>query len=293
MNSVQLVRRVARSVVVAAVAGSVVAVTPCIVAAEAQSTTEPDMTAEPELANAVAERGDGKSWWQQRQDRRKGRPEAYRERLRARQTEAAQNDTVPQKPKVLAANELSEINVSFRLDRRLTAGLYMGDRWVSPPTYSGVQDGVFVVDARAQGRDTKGQPGSIDPDWTATDPGMVTVSPARGKEATITVHRAGQSRVRITVPAESEELTVSTELSIDASYQGTTLRVAITPQATTRPAGQDASSLTLRNGWKYVSGDEEVRGQRRTSGKGWKIVDGNPPGAKPGDSQDSASKARE
>jgi hypothetical protein len=36
---------------------------------------------------------------------------------------------------------VTDIAVVFKLDPRLTAGLYMGDRWVSPPTYSTVHPG--------------------------------------------------------------------------------------------------------------------------------------------------------
>jgi FKBP-type peptidyl-prolyl cis-trans isomerase FklB len=78
------------------------------------------------------------------------------------------------------ASDLRDIKMSFKLDPRLTRGRYMGDRWVSPPTYTGVrQEGKeYAVEARAEGLDAKGRPMRISPEWIPSDPGMVTVSPA-------------------------------------------------------------------------------------------------------------------
>jgi hypothetical protein len=112
-----------------------------------------------------------------------------------------------------AVPSIAGFQVSFKLDPRLTRGLYMGERWVSPPTYSGVQDGkAFTVEARVQGREAR---------WIPSDPEMVAVSPSQGQEVTITVKRAGQSRLRVASDG------VSKELAIKAAYQGTAIRVEI------------------------------------------------------------------
>jgi hypothetical protein len=123
---------------------------------------------------------------------------------------------------------LSDIQVSFKLDPRLTKSLYMGERWVSPPTYTGIQEGQFTVEARVDGVDTKGQAVDVSPEWTPADPTMVTVSPRRGKQVTITVHRAGDTSLRVT----SQE--ISTELSIKAWENGTALQAEISPKAVKR-----------------------------------------------------------
>lgn len=119
------------------------------------------------------------------------------------------------------APPISDITVSFKLDPRLTKGLYMGERWVSPPTYTGGQQGnEFTVEARAHGR-AKGGLVDISPRWIPSDPDMVAVSPGRGRDVKITVQRAGES----TLEVASQE--VSKKLSIKAWYQGNALQAEI------------------------------------------------------------------
>jgi FKBP-type peptidyl-prolyl cis-trans isomerase len=123
---------------------------------------------------------------------------------------------------IAATSALTGITVSFKVDPRLTRGLYMGDRWVSPPTYNRVGEGKSVsVEARAHGRDTMGRPLDISADWIPTDPEMVTVTPNRSHEVRITVQRAGQSSLRVTSQG------VSKELVIRATDQGNTLQLEI------------------------------------------------------------------
>jgi hypothetical protein len=116
------------------------------------------------------------------------------------------------------------IEVSFKLDPRLTRSMYMGDRWVSPPTFtSTVQTGkVISVAARAQGVGAQGQSIKISPEWIPDDPGMVTVSPSQGEEVMISVEGAGQSKLKVVAQG------ISTELYIKATYQNETIQVEIT-----------------------------------------------------------------
>lgn len=85
----------------------------------------------------------------------------------------------------LAANGM----VVFKLDPRLTRSLYMGDRWVSPQTFTQVQEkgkGLTV-----EGRSDSGTA------WTASDPAMLTVKPAGGDVVSITVNGPGQSTLTV------------------------------------------------------------------------------------------------
>ena len=113
--------------------------------------------------------------------------------------------------------DLTDIKVSFKLDPRLTRSLYMGDRWVSPPTYTRVQERgqALAVDARAEGLDVKGRTMRISPEWIPSDPGMVTVSPARDGAAIIVVKRAGESRLKVTSADVSRELTIKASANTD------------------------------------------------------------------------------
>lgn len=124
-----------------------------------------------------------------------------------------------------AAASVSGIKVSFKLDPRITRGMYMGDRWVSPPTYTGAQAGKEItVDARVEGLDAKGIPKDISPEWIPEDSGMVAVSPRQGRQVKITVNRTGQSILKVSAPGFSREL------SIKATHQGNSIQVEISQQ---------------------------------------------------------------
>jgi hypothetical protein len=115
------------------------------------------------------------------------------------------------------------IRVAFKLDPRLTTGLYMGERWVSPPTYSASQLGSIVtIEARASGVDARRRPVKINAKWIAADPDMVTVTPGEGSQVRIAVRRAGESLLRVT----ADDLT--RQLAVKAVQQDQVLRVEIT-----------------------------------------------------------------
>jgi hypothetical protein len=92
-----------------------------------------------------------------------------------------------------ATASVAAIKVSFKLDPRITRGMYMGDRWVSPPTYTAAAQAgkEITIDARVEGLDPGGKLKASTPSWIAEDPDMVLVSPDKGRQVTITVRRAG------------------------------------------------------------------------------------------------------
>lgn len=128
------------------------------------------------------------------------------------------------KGKQAAAAAPADIKVSFRLDPRITQGLYMGERWVSPPTFTMVQEGkTCTIDAQTSGVVSKGKRKKmVSPRWVPSDPGMVTVSPGVGNRVKITVLREGDSTLRVALP------TASKVLSVKAAYQDNAIRVDIT-----------------------------------------------------------------
>ena len=77
------------------------------------------------------------------------------------------------------------------------------------------------MEARAHGRDARGKTLKISPTWTASDPEMVTVIPNEGDAVTITVRRAGESRVRVTSQGVAKDLTIK------AADQGNVIQVEI------------------------------------------------------------------
>ena len=116
---------------------------------------------------------------------------------------------VPQEAIGQAATSVTNIQISFKLDPSITRGMYMGERWVSPPTYTAVQDGKEItVEASVQGLDAKGKPIDISPEWIPEDPKMVAVSPAKGRQVKITVRRTGQSGLKVAAQGFSRKLVV-------------------------------------------------------------------------------------
>jgi hypothetical protein len=105
----------------------------------------------------------------------------------------------PQRDKLAAAAAAGAIEVSFKLDPRVTKSLYMGERWVSGPAFSSasVPEGeAITVEARAR-RPRAGVAGKIGPTWIASDPEMVTITPVQGDYVKLTVRRAGESTVTV------------------------------------------------------------------------------------------------
>jgi hypothetical protein len=130
--------------------------------------------------------------------------------------EAVDSKTAPD------ATGLGDIMVSFKLDPLLTRGMYMGDRWVSPPTFTTVKEGKgLTVVAKARGLSATGKPIRINPEWIPADADMVAVKPGRGGTVQIIVKRAGRTTLKVGSQG------ISKELSIKATYQDNTIQVDI------------------------------------------------------------------
>jgi len=105
-----------------------------------------------------------------------------------------------EKPEIIrsASSPLKDLKLTFKLDPRLTRSLYMGDRWVSPATFTRTGAGQeCTLEAKVQGLDNHGRPVDVAAEWTPADPTMVTVSQAQGQAVAITVHRAGQTTLEV------------------------------------------------------------------------------------------------
>jgi hypothetical protein len=101
------------------------------------------------------------------------------------------------------------IEVSFKLDDRLTRSLFLGDRWVSPATFSAPAQGrTATVRAAVRGVDASGRRVAIAPRWIPADPGMVKVTKEGGGDATITVKRPGESKLKVVFRGVTKELAV-------------------------------------------------------------------------------------
>jgi FKBP-type peptidyl-prolyl cis-trans isomerase len=123
-----------------------------------------------------------------------------------------------------AASSLAGINVSFKLDPRITKGLYMGERWVPPPYTQGGDGNQVTVEARAVGIDGSGKSVNANATWITANPKVATVTPREGRDVTITVQRPGETSVRVTSNG------VARELTIKAEKKGSALQVVISPK---------------------------------------------------------------
>jgi uncharacterized protein (TIGR03437 family) len=131
--------------------------------------------------------------------------------------------TIPVQSQTQGSSALANMQVAYRLDPWLFGGTYGGGVWASPPVLGPTNQGggTFTLETRVQGLDSRGQPVAVSPRWIASDPAMVTVSPAEGSAVTITVKGAGRSVLRLVFDA------VIKELVIKATYQGDALLVEI------------------------------------------------------------------
>jgi FKBP-type peptidyl-prolyl cis-trans isomerase len=117
---------------------------------------------------------------------------------------------------------VKEIEVSFRLDDRLTRSLFLGDRWVSPATFSAPpQEKTATVRASARGIDASGKRVAIAARWMPADPGMVQVTKGEGGDVSIRVKRPGASKLTVAFQG------ITKELLVKASKQGSALAVQI------------------------------------------------------------------
>ena len=119
-------------------------------------------------------------------------------------------DTDAAEPPIAEPTGIVDIQVYYKLDHSLTAGLQMGERWVSPKTYhSTLQSGPQTkIEAKAAGLDAQRQPVKIAPTWYADDADMISISPGEDGSVIIEIEGAGESSVRVTAGGVSNILTI-------------------------------------------------------------------------------------
>lgn len=115
-----------------------------------------------------------------------------------------------------AATPEPRLVVTFRLDPAVTRGLYLGDRWVSPPEFRFAQAGdEYVVQAKLQSIDEWGDRSDLSGNWAASDPEMVAITRGQG-QVTLVVREPGDSRVTVTSGSERKELRIHARKTPDA-----------------------------------------------------------------------------
>lgn len=141
-------------------------------------------------------------------------PTALRASARA---SAPATESMPTPPAQAAASvRAPRMVVAFRLDPALTRSLFLGDRWVSPPSFAFAQPGTqYVVRAKLQEIDSDGERTDLSGNWATTDPEMVAIDRGQG-EVTIVVRQPGESDLTVTAGGESKVLHVRARRLADA-----------------------------------------------------------------------------
>jgi FKBP-type peptidyl-prolyl cis-trans isomerase FklB len=132
-----------------------------------------------------------------------------------------------------STTSVARIELTFKRDPRMVDPFRGIGEWVTGSNYSGAtaQD---KVEVRAEGVSATGKPTKISPEWSVSDPEMVSVSPTQGDHVMITVHKAGESKLKVTYQGLSKELVVKSQ------YVGKFMLFEISPPAPAKPNGPAA-----------------------------------------------------
>jgi FKBP-type peptidyl-prolyl cis-trans isomerase len=132
---------------------------------------------------------------------------------------------------------VKDIQLSYKRDPRQVDPFRGIGPWVAGPSYGGAT-GQDTVETVARTVDAKGRAVKANLEWAPSDPEMVTVSPSQGNHVRITVHKIGESQLKITAPG------FSTELVIKETSAGKFLVFEITQPAPAKPSGGAASEIS-------------------------------------------------
>ena len=116
-----------------------------------------------------------------------------------------------------APPRLTGIKVEFKVEAITKESFYMGEVWASPPRFIGIQAGKkFEVSARAWGLDGGPNLRKIEPTWGTSDGKLMVVSPNQGQRVKLTVLKAGQGELLVTLGNLSKRLKVKAEYHDEA-----------------------------------------------------------------------------
>jgi hypothetical protein len=120
------------------------------------------------------------------------------------------------------AGSVESLQVKFKLDVATTRGLNMGDVWAAPAKFTGAQNArSFVVEARAVGLVSEGNPVDVEATWKSADPAAVKVNPETGKKVKLAVLKPGQWTVLVSYG------NLTKKLDIKASFASGIFQVEI------------------------------------------------------------------
>jgi FKBP-type peptidyl-prolyl cis-trans isomerase len=107
---------------------------------------------------------------------------------------------------------VDRIELSFKRDARDLDSFRGVGLWSTAPTFTGAaaQD---TVEIRAEGIDASGRASRISPEWVSSNPDVATVSPDKGDDVQVKVHKEGESRLKVTYQGLTKELVIVAQKS--------------------------------------------------------------------------------
>ncbi|MFL6593342.1 MAG: hypothetical protein ACJ8GK_11635 [Luteimonas sp.] len=92
----------------------------------------------------------------------------------------------------------AKVAVAFKLDPELTRGMFLGERWVSPPSFLFAQPGLqYIAQGKAQYVDAAGERADVPADWATSVPDMIALTPHASGDATIVVRNPGDGEFTV------------------------------------------------------------------------------------------------
>ena len=127
----------------------------------------------------------------------------------------------PATPRVAAAavpvQPKQKIRVAFRLDPDVTRGHFLGERWVSPPTFEFAQPGrQYTTHAKLQTVGEDGTKTDVTGDWSTDAPRMIAISHDAVGQVTIVVREAGEGQLVASAAGQRKILKVRATRTDDA-----------------------------------------------------------------------------
>ena len=120
-------------------------------------------------------------------------------------------------PIAKAAEQPSRLRVAFQLDRALTQGHYLGERWVSPPTFHFAQPGErYTVRARLRQVDALGERIDISGDWATGDPDILAITRLDDGQVQLDILQPGTTELTVSAGGERKVLQVEARRTADA-----------------------------------------------------------------------------
>lgn len=124
-----------------------------------------------------------------------------------------------------AADDFIAIQVSYKLDPRITGGVHVGERWVSPPMYDIISSrATYTIEARVEGVSATGERSTIPAVWLAANRGVARITPTHDNIVAIQIYAQGDTHLEVSAAGFTQTLELA------AAYhapQCTNLRVML------------------------------------------------------------------